>query len=93
MQFFITIGWIGNIILSLGVIPQVIKTWRTHNVSSFSWMFLLNWCIGVILVFIYLLAQNIHTGEYQWSMWVNYAINIVGTIYLVFAKIRYGRKT
>jgi len=91
MQFFETLGWVGNILLSIGIIPQVIKTWRTHNVDSFSWLFLLNWRLGVILVFIYIFAQNIETGKFQWSLWLNYLVNILGTTYLVYAKARYSK--
>jgi len=75
MQFFETLGWVGNILLSIGIIPQVIKTWRTHNVDSFSWLFLL----------------NIETGKFQWSLWLNYLVNILGTTYLVYAKARYSK--
>ena len=92
MEFFETLGWIGNIVLSIGVIPQVFKTWRTHDVSSFSWSFLLMWCGGVILTFIYIAADNIDKGNFQWPLWLNYFINAVGTLYLVYAKIRYSKK-
>jgi len=90
MEFLETLGWIGNIALSIGIIPQVYKTWRTHDVSSFSWPFLLLWCGGVMMVFIYIAGQNVTTGSFQWSLWLNYLINIFGTLYLVVAKIRYS---
>ncbi len=90
MQFFETLGWIGNIVLSIGVIPQVFKTWRSHDVSSFSWSFLLMWCSGVIMTFVYIAADNIAKGDFQWPLWLNYLVNILGTVYLVFAKIRYS---
>ncbi len=90
MDFLETLGWIGNIVLSIGVIPQVYKTWRSHDVSSFSWSFLLMWSSGVILVFIYIAGENIMKGDFQWPLWLNYLINILGTIYLVYAKIRYS---
>ncbi len=92
MEFFEAIGWVGNIVLSIGVIPQVWKTWRTHDVSSFSWMFLLSWCSGVIMVFIYLAHNNITQNNFQWPLWLNYLVNIAGTTYLVYAKIRFGGK-
>jgi len=90
MQFFDSLGWIGNIILSIGVIPQVYKTFRSHDVSSFSWSFLLMWCGGVFLTFIYIAADNINNGDFQWPLWLNYIVNILGTTYLVYAKIRYS---
>jgi uncharacterized protein with PQ loop repeat len=90
MQFFDSLGWIGNIILSIGVIPQVYKTFRSHDVSSFSWSFLLMWCGGVFLTFIYIAADNINSADFQWPLWLNYIVNILGTTYLVYAKIRYS---
>ena len=93
MEFFETLGWIGNIVLSIGVIPQVYKTFRTHDVSSFSWSFLLLWCGGVILTFAYIAADNINKGDFQWPLWLNYLVNIIGTSYLVYAKIRYSKKS
>jgi len=92
MEFFEGIGWIGNIVLSIGVIPQVWKTWRTHDVSSFSWSFLLMWCSGVILTFIYIAHDNFIAGDYQWPLWLNYLVNIAGTVYLVYAKAAYSKK-
>lgn len=89
MDFFETLGWVGNIVLSIGVIPQVYKTWRSHDVSSFSWSFLLMWCSGVIMTFVYIAADNLAKGEFQWPLWLNYLVNIIGTIYLVYAKIRF----
>ncbi len=85
-------GWLGNIVLSIGVIPQVWQTWRTHDVSSFNWSFLLMWAGGVFLTFIYIAAGNIKSGDFQWPLWLNYAVNIIGTFYLVYAKARYGRR-
>ncbi len=87
------LGWLGNIILSIGVIPQVWKTWKTHDVSSFSWSFLLMWCLGVYFVFAYLVYDNLSNHHIQYSLWVNYLINILGTTYLVYAKIKYGKET
>ena len=89
LKFLKSIGWVGNIALSIGIIPQVIQTWKTHDVSSFSWLFLLLWCGGVIMVFIYIAGENVIKKSYQWSLWLNYAINIIGTFYLVIAKILY----
>ena len=89
-NFFNFLGWVGNIILSIGVIPQVIKTWRTHDVSSFSWGFLLMWAFGVLFTFIYIAYNDIKSGRYQWPLWLNYIVNILATFYLVYAKFVYG---
>lgn len=93
MEFFEAIGWLGNLVLSIGVIPQVWKTFKTHDVSSFSWSFLLMWCAGVILTFVYIAHDNIVENNFQWPLWLNYLVNIAGTVYLVWAKIRYSGKS
>lgn len=89
-NFFQFLGWFGNIILSIGVFPQVYQTWTTHNVDSFSWIFLLMWAFGVLFTFIYLLHDNHKMGKYQWPLLLNYFVNILGTFYLVTAKFMYS---
>jgi uncharacterized protein with PQ loop repeat len=89
-KFITSLGWFGNILLSIGVFPQVILTWRTHDVDSFSWSFLLMWAIGVFLTFIYILYDNIHDKKFQYPLLLNYLVNILGTFYLVFAKFMYS---
>jgi uncharacterized protein with PQ loop repeat len=88
-RLFDAIGWVGNIMLSIGVIPQLVRTWRTHDVSSFSWSFLLLWAIGVFMTFIYIMADNIRDHKFQFPLLLNYLVNILGTFYLVFAKFAY----
>ncbi len=90
MNFFVFIGWFGNIILSISVIPQVYETWKTHDVSSFNWSFLLMWTFGVIFTFIYLIHDNYQSKRYQYPMLLNYLVNVIGTVYLVYAKLIFG---
>ncbi len=90
--FFESLGWFGNIILSIGVIPQVVQTWRTRDVSSFNWSFLLMWAFGVLLTFIYIAYNDMAKNEYQWPLWLNYLVNIFATFYLVYAKFTYPAK-
>lgn len=92
MEFFEFLGWFGNIILSIGVIPQVVQTWRTHDVSSFNWPFLLMWAFGVFFTFIYIVEGDLARGVFQWPLWLNYLVNILATFYLVFAKFRYSNR-
>ncbi|MCD6596804.1 MAG: PQ-loop repeat-containing protein [Bacteroidales bacterium] len=89
-KFITSLGWFGNILLSIGVFPQVVLTWRTHDVESFSWSFLLMWAIGVFLTFIYILFDNIQDKKFQYPLLLNYLVNILGTFYLVFAKFMYS---
>ena len=83
-------GWFGNIILSIGVIPQVVQTWETKDVSSFNWSFLLMWAFGVFFTFIYILEGDLKSGKRQYPLWLNYLVNIVATFYLCYAKIIYS---
>ena len=89
-NFFQFLGWFGNIILSIGVIPQVYQTWITHDVSSFNWSFLLMWAFGVLFTFIYIWHDNYKDQKYQWPLLLNYFVNIIATFYLVFAKFIYS---
>lgn len=91
-NFFEALGWFGNIILCIGVIPQVIQTWKTHDVSSFNWPFLLMWAFGVLFTFIYIAYQNFASSDFQYPLWLNYLVNIIATFYLVWAKWKYGKK-
>jgi uncharacterized protein with PQ loop repeat len=89
-NIFQFLGWFGNIILSIGVFPQVYQTWVTHDVDSFSWSFLLMWAFGVLFTFIYILHDNKKAGKYQWPLLLNYFVNILATFYLVIAKFLYS---
>jgi uncharacterized protein with PQ loop repeat len=91
-NFIEAIGWFGNLILSIGVIPQVYKTWKTHDVSSFNWTFLLMWALGVFFTFIYIAYDDITKQSFHLPLWLNYLVNILATFYLVFAKFKYGKK-
>ncbi len=89
-KFIDSLGWLGNIILSIGVIPQVYKTWKTHDVSSFSWSFLLMWAFGVLFTFIYIFYNDLRLKRKQYPLWLNYIVNILATAYLVYAKFMYA---
>jgi uncharacterized protein with PQ loop repeat len=88
-NFINFLGWFGNIILSIGVIPQVYQTFSTHDVDSFSWSFLLMWAFGVLFTFIYIVYDNYKVKKYQWPLLLNYLVNIIATFYLVIAKFIY----
>lgn len=90
LDFFKALGWFGNIILSIGVIPQVVQTWETKDVSSFNWSFLLMWAFGVLFTFIYIVEGDLKSGKRQYPLWLNYMVNIIATFYLCYAKIIYS---
>ncbi|MCT4603122.1 MAG: PQ-loop repeat-containing protein [Marinifilum sp.] len=90
LDFFESLGWFGNIILSIGVIPQVVQTWKTHDVDSFNWPFLLMWAFGVLFTFIYIVNGDLKSEKRQYPLWLNYLVNIIATFYLCYAKLVYS---
>lgn len=90
IKFFQSLGWFGNIILSIGVLPQVIQTWQTRDVSSFNWSFLLMWAFGVFFTFIYIVEGDLRSDKKQYPLWLNYFVNIIATFYLCYAKLTYS---
>jgi uncharacterized protein with PQ loop repeat len=87
LNFFESLGWFGNIILSIGVIPQVVQTYKTHDVASFNWPFLLMWAFGVFFTFIYIVNGDLKSKKRQYPLWLNYLVNIFATFYLCYAKL------
>jgi len=90
LTFFEFLGWFGNIGLSISVIPQVIKSYKTQDLSDFSWLFLLMWAFGVLLTFIYIVEGDLKSGKRQYPLWLNYLVNIIATFYLCYAKLIYS---
>ena len=90
LDFFESLGWFGNIILSIGVIPQVVQTYKTHNVESFNWTFLLMWAFGVFFTFIYIVNGDLKSKKRQYPLWLNYIVNILATFYLCYAKLAFS---
>ncbi len=90
MSFPQFLGWLGNIMLSVGIFPQVYQTWKTGDTSSFNWPFLLLWAFGVLFTLVYIIDGDLKSGRRQYPLWINYFVNIAGTFYLCYAKLLYG---
>ena len=88
-KFGSTVGWVGNAILSIGLIPYAWTAWHTHDVTHLSWIFLLTWFFGILLSLIYIIEGNFRHTYIQWPLWMSYSINIVITFYLCYVKIMY----
>ncbi|MCX6793378.1 MAG: PQ-loop domain-containing transporter [Candidatus Falkowbacteria bacterium] len=80
------IGWIGAFLFAICAVPQVIKTWQTKKADDLSWLFLLFWLFGEILMLIYLIIDDAALGITHYPLYVNYIFNIVMVLYLVYAK-------
>ena len=85
------VGWIGAILFSLCAVPQAIYVYRTHNVDGLSRLFLQMWLWGEIFTLVYVLHNNIITGNFQWPLYANYLFNIGIVLYIIYAKYRYGK--
>lgn len=77
-----TIGWLGSVLLALCGFPQAVKSWQDGHSRGLSWMFLLMWTFGEILVFVYILP----TGKIP--LILNYGINIIFVGVIIKYKLR-----
>ena len=66
-----TIGWIGSFLLAFCGLPQAYKCWRTKRADDISWMFLLMWGFGELLILVYVIPKL------DWPLVFNYAANII----------------
>lgn len=55
-----------------------------------SWVFLLMWFFGEVLMFVYVFYHNVSTGVWQLPLLTNYVANFVMLCYLLYAKSVYG---
>ena len=85
----IVLGWIGASLFAFCAVPQVLKTWRTKRAGGLSWLFLLFWFGGEILTFIYLVVDDIIESISHVPLYINYGLNTVLVLYLLYAKIAY----
>lgn len=83
------IGWLGATLFAICAVPQVIKTWQTKRADDLSWLFLLFWLFGEILMLIYIIIDDFYLKTTHYPLYVNYIFNIVMVLYLIWAKWRY----
>jgi len=83
------IGWLGAFLFALCALPQVIKTWKSKKAGDLSKAFLLMWLFGEILTLIYIITDDILVEITHFPLYVNYILNIIMVLYLIYAKIRY----
>jgi uncharacterized protein with PQ loop repeat len=83
------LGWIGGIFLSICAFPQVYKTYNEHSATGLSLWMLILWWVGEVCTLGYVLYTNIQVGDFQLPLIINYIVNIVMVVYLIYAKVKY----
>lgn len=80
------IGFSAAILTTAAFLPQVYKTWQTKDVSGLSLPMLIMFFVGVFLWLVY--------GIYMKSpsMISANAVTVVSAFFLMYFKIKYGRK-
>jgi len=65
------LGWMGSVLLALCGLPQAIQTVRTKSASDISWLFLLMWGAGDLMLLIYTFPLG------KLALTINYGFNAV----------------
>ncbi|MFG6686940.1 SemiSWEET family sugar transporter [Mariniflexile sp. HNIBRBA6329] len=86
MDYIEIIGFSAATLTTAAFLPQVYKTWKTKDVSGLSLPMLFMFFIGVFLWLVY--------GVYKESpsMISANAVTVVSAFFLVYFKIKYGKK-
>jgi uncharacterized protein with PQ loop repeat len=81
------LGWIGSFCFAFCAVPQTIKTIKTGRADDFSYLFIIMWLLGEVMMFLYNIAvlQDI-------PLFINYAVNFISLLPIMYYKI-YPRKT
>jgi MtN3 and saliva related transmembrane protein len=81
------VGLIGSFIVSVGLVPQLMKVYETKSAIDFSYSFLGLSSLGVGLTVIYGLSENL------WPIYIPCSMELVGILLLLVMKLVYDRKT
>ena len=80
------IGFVAAFLTTSAFLPQVYKTWKTKDVSALSLPMLSMFFLGLVLWLIYGFLKN------SPSMIIANGITIISTVFLIYFKIKYGKK-
>ena len=80
------IGWVGAFLFAICAVPQAIKTFKTKKADDLSWLFLLFWLFGEILMFAYIIVDDVALNIRHYPLYINYVFNIIMVLYLTYAK-------
>lgn len=78
------IGWVGAVLLATCGLPQLFKTIKDKDLHGLSFVFIVWWLLGEILVLTYVLYQ-----AFKWPLIFNYGINILVCFILIFYFYKY----
>ncbi len=84
-------GWVGGVTLSICALPQVYHTFKTKSTAGLSTSYLVLWLKGEIFTLCYLLINDFEKQQFQGPLYLNYTLNLIIAIYLVYAKIYYSK--
>ena len=82
------LGILGAIFFGISALPQALKVWKTGKTKDLSMSFLVLWALGLVFTWLYVILQNVDTGNIQWPLHMNYMFNIGTLTYLLQKKIR-----
>lgn len=79
------IGLVAAVLTTAAFLPQVYKTWKTKDVSSFSLPMFLIFFVGIVLWFVYGILMK------SPAMILANSITIVSSFLLLYFKIKYDK--
>jgi len=80
------IGTIGGSMISLSLLPQVIKTYKTKSAEDFSYMYLSIYIIGTTLVNIYAIMSGL------WPVYIPCLVELMLIIMITVMKFMYSNR-
>jgi uncharacterized protein with PQ loop repeat len=83
----IILGTLGALFFAVCAFPQVYYIYKTNNTAAMSLSFISLWALGEIFMWAYVILQNGLTGDWQWPLHINYALNAIALSYLLYKKI------
>jgi uncharacterized protein with PQ loop repeat len=80
-------GAMGAFFFAICAFPQVYQVWKTQETKALSLSFLIFWALGEIWMWVYIIMQNAETGLIQWPLHINYFVNALSLVYLLYKKL------
>lgn len=78
------LGVLGALLLGGCCLPQTIKTIKLNRADDISWMFLMMWFIGELIMIVYVLVKP----EIDYLLLGNYGINLSLLVPILYVKAR-----
>lgn len=79
-----TIGWIASFMFAFCGAPQAYKSYKEKHSNGISWLFIIMWIIGEVLMQVYVLAKH----GLDLPLLVNYWINTLFAAVILYYKLR-----